>query len=683
MAVLWEIDPTSEDATNTPLSLVGTVASVIHRLVEMDLTPPDIEPMYATSADTEGDPFVDSRFRNRIISLTFISTSSTDALLQAGIQSIQQKLEKLRREGGTLKMTTQAGTTAVGDVNFARFKPEFSPDLYASNNHGLKYTLEFECKPLFRGAAVLQSDHAETTLPALIFTETTLVGDAPGLGKLVVDNDDATNSQYWLAWGVQSRYYDAATSAALFYEAESRTAQGGSATAVGPSGASGGGSNVMRNTALATSYSSVLSTQASGAGAHLSHVGTFRVWARVQMPTSNTGNVSVRLAWAEADFARVVQNEESLLTADLNGTWRLVDLGLVTLTKVAQGTQRWEGRILAKSTTAGDDIDVDCLFIIPTSEGYGEASGVQQFDTVTSFSARDEFDQSVGVLTGKTAPVGGTWGGAGDADDFSVVGPGTLQRTASSDADQNTGRYVTLSTPSLTNVLVQIDTQANNVGGGGTARQWMGVLARYTDVNNWLFGGIGTVGSAQAWYLVIKRVAGTTTIRQAVSSFPIVSSGCTVRLAADASGRYALWVFRGQPGFPVMSGYDAVLATGGTLATGKVGIYDVLVTATSAIRNYDNFFAAVPVIDAAVFPSQSLEIRNDRVIREDSGGTLWTTPSSYEGDYLLVPAAGKEARTARFFVKGSRNNPATGPDLSIDDISARLTYTPRYLVLPS
>ena len=45
----------------------------------------------------------------------------------------------------------------------------------------------------------------------------------------------------------------------------------------------------MRNTALTTSYLAILSTQATGGGAHLSHVGTFRVYARVQVPTANTG----------------------------------------------------------------------------------------------------------------------------------------------------------------------------------------------------------------------------------------------------------------------------------------------------------------------------------------------------------------------------------------------------------
>ena len=86
----------------------------------------------------------------------------------------------------------------------------------------------------------------------------------------------------------------------------------------------------------------------------------------------------------------------------------------MTLQKVTAGTQRWEGRILAKSTVSGDDIDMDWLMLFPVDEGYGEVSAVARIVTPTAFSARDEFDQAAGNLTGKTAPVGGNWAGAGD-----------------------------------------------------------------------------------------------------------------------------------------------------------------------------------------------------------------------------------------------------------------------------
>jgi hypothetical protein len=100
-------------------------------------------------------------------------------------------------------------------------------------------------------------------------------------------------------------------------------------------------------------------------------------------------------------------------------------------------------------------------------------------------------------------------------------------------------------------------------------------------------------------------------------------------------------------------------------------------------RWFDDVSVAVPPADAAVFASQSLEIRHDRVTREDTGGTVWSPISSYEGDYLRVPPAGQEARTARVIIKDSRLDPFTGADTAIDDISAKLFVTPRYLVVPS
>jgi len=82
-----------------------------------------------------------------------------------------------------------------------------------------------------------------------------------------------------------------------------------------------------------------------------------------------------------------------------------------------------------------------------------------------------------------------------------------------------------------------------------------------------------------------------------------------------------------------------------------------------------------------MFASQSLEVRHDAVLREDSTGSLWGPVSAYRGDLLTVPASGKESRTCEFLVKACRNNPYTGADTGIDDISARLYVTPRGLVV--
>jgi hypothetical protein len=359
-------------------------------------------------------------------------------------------------------------------------------------------------------------------------------------------------------------------------------------------------------------------------------------------------------------------------------------MGMVQIPKVAQGTQRWEGRILAKSTVAGDDIDIDYLMLVPADEGSGQVSGQSSFQTPTTFSARDEFDQSAGALTGKTLPVGGTWAGAGDAVDFAMDTTfHWAARTEQSDVGTIPGaRHAIAGTTTYTNIYAQVD-----MAYSGPGLPQYGILARWTDVDNCVFAYV-SLGTTNSIVLIGQRVA-TVQTNLAVATYPnliqAVGDTRSIRLQVDDQGRARLWWWpaNGLPGVPLLEAQDPALATGGALATGKVGFFDRLVAATACTRAYDNFLAAVPTKDAALYASQSLEIRHDRVIREDSAGAIWAKPSKYEGDYFKVAPAGKEGRSIRVIVKGSRNDPATMPDFGIDDISARLTYTPRYLVLPS
>lgn len=682
-AILFEIDSTSEDASNVSVILTDTT----WRVMEMDVSPPEIDPMFASSADTEGDPFVQGRHKNRTISLTLLAKTATDQLTQTAVQGLMMKLDKMRREGGTLKWTTGAGTVVVADVLFAQVKPEITPELYIVNK-AVRVAVDFECKPYLRGAAVQLGDHAETSLPAVVGVDTSVGGDVPAAVRLLIDEDQGVD-QWWLVWGIQSRYYSSSANAALYYEAEGRTAAGGSAIAAGPTGASGAGSNVMRNTALASSYQAILSTQATGGGAHLSHIGDFVVFARFQTPTTNTGAVSVAFEWAEGDFHKVNRNAEVTFPVDSwDGSWRLVELGQVHLTQVVAGTQRWEGRILAKSTVAGDDIDIDYLMLVPATEGSGRVNAVWPTAAPTSFIARDEFDQAAGSLAGKTAPVGGTWAGAGDADDFATAftldGRNVVTRSAISDTSL-VGRYAISGASALAAQVVQIDWMieaAMPVGGAGVS---VLVIGRYIDTSNYFAAGL-LPWLAQPKFAVAKKVAGSSTnLAQVNVSRPAAGAWYTLRIQIDAAGNWAAWhnVQGATLGEPLLTGQDSVLATAGTLASGKPGFYDEWPTATASARDYDNFACWVPVTDAAAFASQSIELRSDRAVREDSGGTLWVPPSTYEGDYPTVPPAGKEARSVRVIVKASRGMPGMSADSGIDDISYRMTVTPRYLVLPA
>jgi hypothetical protein len=509
--------------------------------------------------------------------------------------------------------------------------------------------------------------------------DVTVAGDVPALGRLVVTEADG-DDQWTVFYGLQSRYYSADAEAALFFQAEDLTPVGTSTDTAGAAGASG--TNVIRNTDLIPTWQAILRSEIDTSNAALEHKGDFRVFARLYRPTGNTGAVSVRLEWGLGDYRNPTQNDAVQFAAgNHQGLFTLVDLGTV---HIDPESERWEFRLLAKSTVVGDELDADCFLIVPTTEGYGEPSGLLRTETPSTFSGRSAFTTESGAITGDSAATGGAWVGAGDADDFSVAG-GAATRTAVSDTT-NIGRYITLNL-NLTDTVVQVDSDESALG---IAER--GLIARYADANNWLIATVRSSGLAGSTPIlaVEKRVGGTITelIPTTFLSAALVPSllTTTIRLAALADGTWAVWVApQGQRLTMVAAGKDSALATGGTLATGDPGIYDEQASAVANTRTYTNWFAFVPVRDAAMFASQSLEVSHDRMRREDSTGTYYERVSVPGGRYLKIPPAGPEARSARLLVKAVR-----GPEVQhrvwvddgIDDISATLYATPRGLVVP-
>ena len=674
---ILEFDPTAE-ASGSPL----TITTGNYGLESISAPAPPPKYQWATSVDTEGSELASRGHENRVITIGLWVTGAT------ALANLTDKITKLHREGGTLKYTSPAGTERIADIKAAdAYDPIYDHMHVMGGVTAVSFSLP--AKPYLRGAEVDLGDNVETTLPALVFTEATVAGDVPALGRLVVDND-ASLDQWWLTWGIQSRYYSSSANAALYYEAEGRTPLGGSSTGAGASSPSG---TVIQNTALSTNYQAVMSTQASGGGAHLSHIGSFRVYARCLVLTANAGTVSVALEWGEGDYLRPTTNAATDIPTTPSDVWRLVDMGIVTLRQVHTGTQQWEGRILAKSTSAGDDLYIDYLMLVPLDEGSGIASAVTRSVTPTSYGVIDQFTSTTAGsnLNARVAPTGGTWATSGGATDlqFSDAIGEELVRSVGTDVIGSDGRYALVGSTNYTNV--EVSTRIYWTGTyAATAQGRKAIIARWTNSSNYLRGALihQYTTSLQPLRLEVTQTVSGTAAIITTYSFPTTvlsaSTWYTLRLRVLSNGTVYLAI-EDSAGTVIRETEGAspiALATGGTLATGLVGLYDFS-SAAGMTRYYDDVFAFVPVPDAAVFPSQSLEVRHDRVTRENTAGGVWSTVSSYTGDYLYVPPSGAEARTARMIVKYLRNEPLSGIDSSIDDISAKLFVTPRYLSLPA
>jgi hypothetical protein len=669
------LDATSEDATNAQLDLNDTTNFAV--VNEPDFSPPDLDPQWASSSDTEGSLLASTRHQNRRITIPVRVYGQTAAGLDTQLAKLQQKIGKIVWQQGTLKLTMPSGKTVVFDLLDANVTVPIRKRL--ATNMIADTTLVFTAKPYGRGTAQTLSLHTETAIPALVFTETGVGGDVPALGKLEITDAQGAD-QWWLLYGLQSQTYDAASTARLFYESSLLNPQGG-ATNTGLAGASNGDAVAHLN--LSTAYQSILSTQYL-ATTHLSHVGSYRVIARVKGGANNNGDVTLRFEWSQGDLRAPTANDEVTITQEnaQSGSLFLADMGTVHIARVPRGTQQWEGRVLAKAEFAGDDVYIDCVLLIPL-EATGEASAVPPTATPTAFAARDEFDQAAGVLTGKTAAIGGAWAGAGDADDFSVVtATKTADRTAVSDAS-GTPRRVTLPVSAMTHTVAQVDFKATTMPSGNT---WVaGLILRYDSVSgrHLRVSATGFNGAIVYNFYTNDTLSSAGLITGGV---PILSADTwyTLRALATAGGQLFVWFGpRGGALSLVLQAWDSRLATGGSWASGVPGFFDSKTDANAQTRSYDNFWAAVAARDAAVFASQSAEVRYDGVIREDSTGSIWSPVSSFEGDYLRIPPAGQEAHTARFIVKASRNDPRLGlPDVAIDDLNGQLTVIPRFLVVP-
>ena len=695
------IDPTSEDAGNAPLDLIGGAYAV----TEFRTPTPAADPRWAQPADADGDRLVASRYQNRQISVSVEivpagPTAAADA--QAALAALADKIAKVNREGGTLRRVLPSGDAIVFDLLAADpLDPTWDAAWDVANAIGVELT--FTAMPFGRGDEAARSVHAETTSPVLTFVENGIPGDVPALGRLIVSEAQGFD-QAWLTWGLQSASYDPAATAGLLYEAESRTPASGAST-VTQSGFSGG--NGVEGT-LGTAWRAILSTQASGGGAQLTHQGSYRVIGRVLAPTGNLGDLSVALEWAQGDFLRFTRNPVVTLlrlayslsfdvsgsTPDvvghqgetdqgstsnpstLLGTPRILDLGLVDLT----GGQ-WEGRVVAASTVGGDKLRIDWLALVP-AERSGEASGVQQLASTNGFLAQDGFDQASGNLDTKVLPTTGTWATSGATTDFTVD---TTTHAAKRVASGIRYALAGASTPTATLVSARV---SGTLTGGSTLDDFSfgGVLGRWTDASNHL-ALLATSGAlADAWIWALLKVVGGSSAFMGWGTVPFTAypAATPLRISLFALPDGTAAVHIGQAGRPEVEVYrvpDADIGVGGTLASGQAGIVHRSPSGSSTVF-VDDFELSVPALDAAAFASREIEIAADGVWRQDSAGTLWTPVSRHDGDGLLVPPAGAEGRSTRFFVKLSRGMPQIGIDGGIDDVSAQLFLTPRYLVVP-
>lgn len=664
----------------------------------------DVAELYLDSAKLSRDASPDyfdgdtpgSRWTGTAHASTSQQDGDADQHFEAIAEDLDDKLRQLRDEGGYISRPFKLGRLTFDVQGAEGDGGEHDGRRWAQRGQGRAVTLE--ALPFGRAQAIAAPLRGPAGAPVNVFSESGIEGNGDGLGSLEITDTSAATSRALIGGIEQADYDTTAATAALYYAAEALTPLDSSSLQT-RSGAHGAGNNVIRSGAATGGWQSILSTKIAASSLHLTHVGLFRVLARVYAPT-RTGDMRLRLAYGQGDLLAPEINDSVKVPAA--GAFYLVDLGLVRIDKVKAGTQRWEGRIQVKSLS-GDLVEIDDIRLVPVGFASLDVRAPLLGVPPSTYAARDEFEQAGGALNAKVLPQGGSWATSGGLGaDYQVDGTNDwLDRTDAATADgsgANAGKVALAGVGTATDILASVDLASDKtvwvngvtqqIGGPGGPINVAGaytqaLVIRYVDANNYVrlvYEKAGTSGAAELRLEIVTAGAVAATWRVNVSSLA-AEVWATVRLAATATGFFAAWFASpgAALGSPVLAGHDTRLATAGSHASGRYGLYDQQddISASRPERRYDNFAVWTPTSDAALYASRKARWMHDGYWREDSAGTLYS-PKGNEGDPLLVPPATRERRTLRAIVMASTGDLEQLPDVSAVLINAQLTTTPRY-----
>lgn len=487
---------------------------------------------------------------------------------------------------------------------------------------------------------LLTSAWFESSEPQIDAEIRAVPGEVAAEGRIIL-TDAATQTRAFAEVGRETLLYDSTAPGPTLIDSDQLSVSGLAGTANTRSGAYdplAAGNSVIRGT-TSPNWVGLCET------ATLSNIGTYRVKARVW---TDATDAQIRAAYKTGDTPLTRLDP---VVPQQSSAWIEVDLGVIDVRTAAIGTQQLIVRIEFIAATGAKTLDIDYLELIP-AEGYAKARAPITIGTPSVFSARSEFDTESGAITGDSLATGGTWTGAGDADDFSVAG-GVATRVAVSDAGGiQAGRLITASTPTLTATAVAVDFKQSSVL-LASACAASGVVFRYADISNFacVYFIPGAGGSAIIEFDI--RVAASNTIVATAFVPPAVADrNYRLTVVADAAGNVSAFL----DSKPVLTTQSTALATGGALASGKAGIFDTLSGASANTRTYNNFAAWVPDSDAAIYSGRDIQFRWDDTLRANSAGTIYGRPPVPRGARMFIPAAGAESKITRLVAKAARSD---------------------------
>jgi len=424
-----------------------------------------------------------------------------------------------------------------------------------------------------------------------------------------------------------------------------------------------------------------------------SHIGKWKIAARLSWVSA----MQVRLAWriGNGPWAREPWVD---LSDGVTDTWYEIDLAVIDIKSIDEGQHSWEGRVEIKTASGLSDTSLDLFLLMPVYVWTKMSSGSQSDISVGALVAADDFDGHTPAanLSGLNPQVGvSNWVGVGDADDFKCDS-GKVVRSVDVVDTARRINYINTSNYSSLTISATVQAKVIILALPSYTHREPGVVARYVDANNFISLRIIVAMDQSSWiqslgFLALtKYVAGVPTdLYYNAFSYqdPAVNAEHDISLSISDDGEW-IAVF---DDVIVGSGTDSVLATGGTLESGAVGISDYIpysggVDLDSLIDDFtvrSPYYPGVSV-DVPLFEGRSNKLSHEKALRESSDGTHFGTVPTVTGKYLTIPPATRSDSFSRMAIKSRRNDNSLSfqPDEGLDDeLLADLTITPRVVLL--
>jgi hypothetical protein len=354
-----------------------------------------------------GSSPVYTRLPNRQVSIPLRLRTVGGTTYDSIVATLQQKAGLFQGEGGWILRQVDA-TPIYADIENAVLHLGGST-LAAFNDVDVDAVLQLECLPDFYGSELTTDTSTvggdNISILKVSGSWAVIQGSTPSRCRILI-TDASSNAQHGVIWGFRSRYYSAATTAALKYEAEELKAIAPAASGA-LTGASSG-SAVTYGT-LGAGWSDILGMQMAD-NSYLTHLGVYRVWARVY----TTAAASLQLAWTYGTTLPYTINDP--IAIPNTSAFYLVDLGVIQLNRMPFASSVWYGKIQGATTAGAGNTSIDKVWFQPLSEGAGKlsvpyASGyvdaVVASNSLTEIRTDGCFRQSsanwgpVGMVTGK------------------------------------------------------------------------------------------------------------------------------------------------------------------------------------------------------------------------------------------------------------------------------------------